>query len=191
MDTPLTPFTATERSSTRVVLAILLSVTASLLFWPSQSAVARARRARTVSKSYATPAIGLVQFMGQDAGDTGETLCAEADAGCTKFKARPRERFVRVRVRDRSGMPVYTSVWPYPDGDGPRTPPKGYLFCGRWHGGMMEIPPGATVTVGVWEPIQVYLYLNPPFPSLELACDGALATSGVIDVTFRRGFGAG
>lgn len=171
------PAGSVRRASARISIA---AAAAFMLLTPIEAA-AGIRTTRTASRAYDSASVEPPTDQGEAAADY---LCVSHDVGCVTFLARPRETYVRIRIRDGSGTPVYGLLDVDFDGDGPI---GGYrmAFCGRSR--RISIPGGATLTVSVRNAIVVRpVFFIPLIP--DLACPG-VATSGTVRATFFRWVG--
>jgi hypothetical protein len=113
---------------------------------------------------YSDPAIGTA----------GIGICFQGDS-CVMVEPEEQDRYATVDIVDSLGLPVYASIIQDTSGDGSWLATDDYTvhICGRTTG-PIEIKPGKTVTVWVWEG-----------PGLDPPCAG-VATSGVVKITLSN-----
>jgi hypothetical protein len=171
------PLSLAARTTWRGRLRFAIATALALSVFVPTDAFAGIRETRTASRSYDLASVEPPTNEGEQVSDR---LCAVADLGCVKFLARPRERYVRIRIHDRSGLPAYGVVEVDWDGEGPLA---GYRrrFCGNTP--RFSIPGGATITVAVRNAITMGQFLIFPIPGIGCA---SVATEGTVRATFFR-----
>jgi hypothetical protein len=83
-------------------IAVLVGALIGSLF-VSQSAEAKAPKARTLKGTYATPAVGIL-------GQGGGQCFRDGGRGCVEFTTKEADHLLSITVTDASGKPVYASI---------------------------------------------------------------------------------
>ena len=125
------------------------------------------KRKRTVTATYATPALGT-------AGAGGGECAEQNGVGCVIVMPKSTESFARIAITDRSGRPVFASWGQDYDDDG--FTDGGGDFCGVTKGAV-GIRPGVELIVFLW---------NGPGVELNgVNCPGP-ATAGSVKITLSN-----
>lgn len=124
-----------------------------------------ARRERTETQEYMSPAVAVTPIHPYGAAVCNQGGLAGGNRGCLNFFIRPRERFISIKIVDAAGLAVPGFIQ-WGEGDLDTWVP----FCGE-----TPTPVRIKGTLAVW----VYAYRSPNLPP----CAGT-ATAGEVTVTF-------
>ena len=121
-----------------ITVALTGALVVGALLAPGAEAGKRVKK-RKATETYSTPAIGT--------GDTGGFCLNGPAPSCVRFATKPTEKFVKLTIKDATGLPVAASVsHPDQNGDGFSEPIAD--ICGRSK--KLPIKGGAEVIVFPW-----------------------------------------
>ena len=146
-----------------LVVMTILGLLAGSLAAPADAAKKK-RTKRTVKGSYDAPALIVAGSCSQTGG-----------IGCVSIVTAAKERYLRAKVTDQHGQPVYVSISANLEGDDFEDDTSYGSFCGKTK---KPIPVDPGVELHLWVGFQV----DPGF----VGCVPGIATSGTIKVTLSN-----